>query len=264
MIIEKRLNKYISDTGYCSRRVADRLIEQGHVTVNGKKAIIGAKVTDNDLILIKNKILGTKKERIYMALNKPEGITCTTDLRDKDNIIDFVNYHERIFPVGRLDKESSGLIFLTNDGDIVNQILRAGNKHEKEYIVSVNKPITDDFLRKLASGVKILKTKTLPCKVNKLNKYKFRIILTQGLNRQIRRMCETLGYEVVTLERIRIMNIELKGMNKGKWRFLDNSEMKQLKGMLKNSSKTQDASLTKKDYYDRKNYKNKKKRNRKK
>lgn len=245
----KRINKYISETGYCSRREADKLVEDGFVTVNGIKAENGTKVGIGDLVLVKNKQLKVKKKNVYLAFNKPVGITSTTDKKDADNIIDFINYKERIFPIGRLDKMSEGLIFLTNDGDIVNKILRAGNNHEKEYIVDVDKPITEDFVKRMGSGIKILDTVTQNCKVEKLGKYRFRIVLTQGLNRQIRRMCEALGYTVVKLKRIRIMNIELKGIELGSWRYLTESEINNINSLVSASSKTEEASkITKKKY----------------
>lgn len=245
----KRINKYISETGYCSRREADKLVEDGFVTVNGIKAENGTKVGIGDLVLVKNKQLKVKKKNVYLAFNKPVGITSTTDKKDADNIIDFINYKERIFPIGRLDKMSEGLIFLTNDGDIVNKILRAGNNHEKEYIVDVDKPITEDFVKRMGGGIKILDTVTQNCKVEKLGKYRFRIVLTQGLNRQIRRMCEALGYTVVKLKRIRIMNIELKGIELGSWRYLTESEINNINSLVSASSKTEEASkITKKKY----------------
>lgn len=237
-----RINKYISDTGLCSRREADQLVAKGLVTVNGKKAEMGTKVGSDDFVKVKNKPLKGKRPNIYIALNKPAGITCTTDLRDKDNIIDFIKFSERIFPIGRLDRASEGLLFLTNDGDIVNKILRAGNNHEKEYLVTVNKEITDDFIKKMGNGIFILNTKTNPCKVIRINKKTFKIILTQGLNRQIRRMCEALHYEVVKLVRVRIMNVDLKGINLGKWRYLTKSEMSQINKLVASSSKTEEAS----------------------
>ncbi len=242
----KRINKYISETGLCSRREADKLVEQGLVLVNGKKAENGTKVGPDDYVKVRGKALKKKRNHIYMAFHKPVGVTSTTDLKDKSNIIDFINYKERIFPIGRLDKMSEGLIFLTNDGDIVNKILRAGNSHEKEYIVTVDKSITSDFVKQMSTGVAILDTVTLPCKVEKLSKTKFRITLTQGLNRQIRRMSEALGYNVVRLERIRIMNVKLDGIKPGKWRFLTDQEMKQINYMVSKSSKTEEASKLKK------------------
>ncbi|HFF2733093.1 TPA: pseudouridine synthase, partial [Vibrio cholerae] len=196
---EKRLNKFISETGYCSRREADKLIEQGRVTLNGLQPEVGSKVTEQDEVCIDGKPLRSKERPIYIALNKPTGITCTTERDVPGNIVDFIGHHKRIFPIGRLDKPSDGLIFLTNDGDIVNKILRAGNNHEKEYVVRVDKPITPEFIRQMSSGVNILDTVTLPCKVTQETQYSFRIVLTQGLNRQIRRMCEALGYEVFKL-----------------------------------------------------------------
>ncbi len=238
----KRLNKYISETGFCSRREADKLIEAGKVTVNGQRPEIGVKVSDKDKVTVNNKPLKNKKRKVYMAFNKPVGVTCTTDSKDPDNIIDFIRYGERIFPIGRLDKMSEGLIFMTSDGDIVNKILRAGNNHEKEYIVSVDKPITQEFVKKMSSGVKILGTTTLPCTVVKLNKNTFKIILTQGLNRQIRRMSEVLGFKVTKLERVRIMTISLKGIEQGAWRYLTESEMKKINLLVSESSKTEEAS----------------------
>lgn len=244
-----RINKYISDTGYCSRREADRLVEEGHVTINGKKALAGAKVSSRDSIKVNNKLLINKTRQVYIALNKPRGITCTTDERDPDNIIDYVGYKERIFPIGRLDKMSEGLIFLTNDGNIVNKILRAGNNHEKEYLVTVNKPITNDFINKMSRGVRILNTRTLPCKVVKINENKFKIVLVQGLNRQIRRMCEKLGYNVVKLVRARIMNVTLKNLKVGQWRYLTGEEVKRLNAMSAESIKTEQASMKNKSRY---------------
>lgn len=238
-----RINKYISETGMCSRREADKLIASGAVTVNGKKAEMGTKVAENDKVLINDRPLSRKNKRIYIAFNKPAGVTSTTDKKDKDNIIDFINYSERIFPIGRLDKMSEGLILLTNDGDIVNKILRAGNNHEKEYVVTVNRPVNDEFLKKMAGGVRILNTTTRKCKVEKISKFVFRIILTQGLNRQIRRMCETLDYEVIRLIRTRIMNISLKGIEPGTWRLLNQNEIENINILVKSSVKTEEASL---------------------
>ncbi|WPS87743.1 23S rRNA pseudouridine(2604) synthase RluF [Brevibacillus halotolerans] len=223
-----RINKFISETGYCSRREADKLIEAGRVTINGVIAEVGSQATSEDDVKIDGKALGIKKEAIYIALNKPVGITCTTERHIKGNIIDFVNHPERIFPIGRLDKDSEGLILLTNDGDIVNKILRAENNHDKEYIVTVDKPITDSFLKGMASGVRILGTTTKPCQVQRMNERSFRIILTQGLNRQIRRMCQVFGYKVQRLQRIRIMNIHLDGIKKGEWRDVTTKELNQL------------------------------------
>jgi len=234
---KKRINKFIRETGLCSRREADSMIEQGRVKINGKKAELGDKVDFNDFIEVDGKLINEKPELIYIALNKPRGITCTTESNVKDNIVDFVNYPERIFPIGRLDKDSEGLIFLTNDGDIVNKILRAGNNHEKEYIVTVDKPITNKFIKDMSSGIPILDTITKKCLVEKISKYKFKIILTQGLNRQIRRMCSYLGYNVVKLRRIRIMNVTLEKLPIGKWRYLTKKEMNIINEMTKNSSK---------------------------
>lgn len=238
-----RINKFISEKGVCSRREADKLIETKRVTINGKLAGIGDKVTSQDEIRIDGKLLNKKDKRIYIALNKPVGITCTTESRVKGNIVDFINYPKRIFPIGRLDKDSEGLIFLTNDGDIVNKILRAGNNHEKEYIVTVDKPINNEFIKGMSSGVKILNTVTKPCKVTKEGSHVFRIILTQGLNRQIRRMCEVFGYKVVKLKRIRIMNVKLKDLPIGKWRYLTKEELNTIDKLTCQSVKTEEASL---------------------
>ena len=238
----KRLNKYISETGFCSRREADKLIDAGRVTINGKIPEMGTKVMPGDDVEIDNKPVRSKEKPIYIALNKPTGITCTTERDIPGNIVDFIGHHKRIFPIGRLDKPSDGLIFLTNDGDIVNKILRAGNNHEKEYVVRVDKPITDEFLQRMAAGVPILDTVTLPCKVEKETKFSFRITLTQGLNRQIRRMCEALGYEVFKLRRVRIMNISLDGIPNGKWRYLSEEEIAEILAMCEGSVSTEDAS----------------------
>lgn len=238
----KRLNKYISETGFCSRREADKLIDAGRVTINGKIPEMGTKVMPGDNVEIDNKPVRSKEKPIYIALNKPTGITCTTERDIPGNIVDFIGHHKRIFPIGRLDKPSDGLIFLTNDGDIVNKILRAGNNHEKEYVVRVDKPITGEFLQKMAAGVPILDTVTLPCKVEKETKFSFRITLTQGLNRQIRRMCEALGYEVFKLRRVRIMNISLDGIPNGKWRYLSEEEIAEILAMCEGSVSTEDAS----------------------
>ncbi len=226
------LNKFISETGICSRREADRWIESGRVKINGKVAQKGNRVMDGDAVTVDGKPLKTKPKPIFIALHKPAGITCTTDLKDKDNIVDFVGHKERIFHIGRLDKASTGLIFLTNDGDIVNDILRAENNHEKEYVVTVDKPVTDSFVEKMKKGIPILGTKTNPCFVEKIGKNAFRIILTQGLNRQIRRMCEYLEYNVLTLKRIRIMNINLEGLKVGQWRNLSDAELTALKALI--------------------------------
>ncbi len=238
--MDTSLNKYISETGFCSRREADNYIDQGRVTINGKEAIKGNRVNEGDEVRVDGEPLKKKKgnNAVYIMLNKPKGVTCTTDQKDKTNIIDFVNFKTRIFPIGRLDKRSEGLIFLTNDGDIVNKILRAGNNHEKEYIVSVDKPIDIDFVTRMRSGVRILGTVTQKCFVKQEGPKRFRIILTQGLNRQIRRMCETLGYEVEALQRIRIMNINLTGLKSGHWRYFTPAEMEIVHAMVANSSKT--------------------------
>ncbi len=233
-----RINKYLSEAGFCSRRAADKLIEQGRVTINGQVPEMGTKITPGDEVRVDGKLITAPKEEfIYIAFNKPVGIVCTTDnSREKDNIIDFINHPKRIFPIGRLDKPSEGLIFLTNDGDIVNKILRARNNHEKEYIVTVNKPITQDFIDKMSKGVPILDTVTRECYVRQNNPYTFTIILTQGLNRQIRRMCEFLDYKVVKLKRIRIMNIVLD-VPVGKWRYLNPSEMNEIHSLVATSTK---------------------------
>lgn len=238
----KRLNKYISDTGYCSRREADKLIEKNRVTINGKVPELGTKVSFNDVVCVDGKLISSvpenKSDRIYIAYNKPIGITCTTERHVKGNIIDAVGHRKRIFPIGRLDKPSEGLIFLTSDGDIVNKILRAENAHDKEYIVTVDKPISERFINRMAKGVPILGTKTKPCIVNPQSKFVFRIILTQGLNRQIRRMCEYLGYEVTKLKRSRIMNVELANLRPGQWRDLTKNEMADINAAVANSTKT--------------------------
>ncbi len=243
---EVRINKYLSQLGYCSRREADKLIDQGRITVNGQKPEMGTKVTAGDEVKVDGKAVSKselKEPNVYLAFNKPVGIVCTTDTRvEKNNIIDYINYPKRIFPIGRLDKPSEGLIFLTNDGDIVNKILRARNNHEKEYIVSVNKPITSGFIKKMANGVPILDTLTRKCEVEKVGKHTFRIVLTQGLNRQIRRMCDFLDYEVTSLKRIRIMNVELD-IPVGKWRDLTEQELKTLNDLLEDSTKTEEASV---------------------
>ncbi len=239
----KRLNKFISETGFCSRREADRLIEQGRVTINGQVPEMGTKVMPGDDVRVDDKPINAVTDKpVYIALNKPTGITCTTERDIPGNIVDFVGHKKRIFPIGRLDKPSDGLIFLTNDGDIVNKILRAGNNHEKEYVVRVDKPISDDFIKKMSSGVNILDTITLPCKVTKETKFSFRIVLTQGLNRQIRRMCEAMGYEVFKLRRVRIMNISLDGIPNGQWRYLTDAEVAEILAMCEDSSNTEEAS----------------------
>lgn len=239
----KRLNKYISETGFCSRREADKLIEQGRVTINGAVPELGTKVGPEDEVRVDGEMVGVKANKlVYLAFNKPVGIECTTNPDVRNNIVDYINYPTRIFPVGRLDKASEGLIFMTNDGDIVNKILRARNNHEKEYIVTVNKPITDRFIQRMGKGVPILDTVTRECEVEQVSKYVFRIILTQGLNRQIRRMCEYLGYEVTALKRIRIINISLD-VPAGRYRDLTSAEIKQLNQLIEPSSKTEEASL---------------------
>ena len=240
---EVRLNKYISETGFCSRREADKLIEQGRVKIDGVKASTGMKVSKGQSVYVDGKPLKVENELVYIALNKPVGITCTTESKIKGNIVDFINHEKRIFPIGRLDKDSQGLIFMTNDGDIVNKILRAGNNHEKEYIVTVNKTITDEFIKGMSNGVPILGTVTKKCLVKKESKNSFRIILTQGLNRQIRRMCEYFGYEVKKLERIRIMNVSLGNLKIGSWRYLTKKELAEINRLTENSSKTEEASI---------------------
>jgi len=237
-----RINKYLSEVGYCSRREADKLILEGKVTINGKIPKIGTKVDECDQVEVKGQIIekSIRQKNIYLAFNKPAGIVCTTDRKvEPNNVIDFIKYPKRIFPIGRLDKESEGLIFLTNDGDIVNKILRARNNHEKEYIVKVNRPINSDFIKSMSNGVEILDTKTKNCFVKQLGPRNFKIILTQGLNRQIRRMCEALGYRVRSLKRVRIMNIKLD-VPTGEYRELTKEELLELNGLLENSSKTYD------------------------
>lgn len=236
------LNKFISSTGICSRRAADKLIEAGRVTLNGQVAEKGNRVFEGDEVLVDGQPLRNKPKALYIAFNKPVGIVCTTDTKEKDNIISYINHPKRLFPIGRLDKPSQGLIFLTNDGDIVNKILRAGNNHEKEYIVSVNRPISNDFLKRMRNGIPILGTVTKKCKVEQLGKSTFRIILTQGLNRQIRRMCEYLGYGVSSLKRIRIMNVGLDDLPIGQWRELSPQEIQEINQLVAQSSKTEEAS----------------------
>ena len=241
----KRLNKFIGETGYCSRREADKFIDEGRVTINGIVSELGTKVSLNDEVRIDGKLIREKNEKpVYLAFNKPVGIECTTNLDVRNNIVDYINYPKRIFPIGRLDKASEGLIFMTNDGDIVNKILRARNNHEKEYTVTVNKLITDRFIEKMSNGVPILDTVTRKCKVEKISSTTFKIILTQGLNRQIRRMCEYLGYEVTALKRIRIINISLD-VPVGRFRDLTNAEITELNQLIEPSSKTEEASLPK-------------------
>ena len=240
-----RINKFLSEIGYCSRRAADKLIERGRVKINGEVPLMGTKISDEDEVSVNGKVVHRpkKKKLVYIAFNKPRGIVCTTDqLREKNNIIDYINYPTRIFPIGRLDKPSEGLIFLTNDGDIVNKILRARNNHEKEYVVCVDKPVTKEFVGTMKNGVPILDTITRKCKVKQTGKKTFKIILTQGLNRQIRRMCEYLGYEVKQLKRVRIMNIKLD-VKVGEYRYFTYSELNTLNQLLSNSSKTFDKDL---------------------
>lgn len=234
-----RINKYLSEVGFCSRREADKLIAQGRVTVNGEIPEMGTKVSADDEIRVNGRLITEEEEApVYIAFNKPVGIVCTTDTRvEKDNIIDYINYPKRIFPIGRLDKPSEGLIFLTNDGDIVNKILRARNNHEKEYVVRVDKPVNKDFIRRMRSGIPILGTVTRKCFAEQTGRYEFRIILTQGLNRQIRRMCEYLGYRVTRLKRVRIMNVNLD-VAPGKWRYLSKEEMAEINRMVSGSAKT--------------------------
>lgn len=237
----KRINKYLSETGYCSRRQADTLVSENRVTINGKPAEMGAQVSDQDVIEVDGKpIQKRKNDFVYLAFNKPIGIECTTNTKVKDNVVDYINYPERIFPIGRLDKDSEGLLLLTNDGDIVNKILRARNNHEKEYIVKVDKPVNDRFIKRMSLGVPILDTMTKKCKVEKINAYTFKIVLTQGLNRQIRRMCEHLGYEVKALKRVRIINITLD-IPLGKYRKLSDKEMNELNRLISDSSKTEEV-----------------------
>ncbi len=234
-----RINKFLSEAGFCSRREADKLIEKNRVKINGKVPLIGTKVMAGDRVSVDKKVISSRKEKlVYIAFNKPKGIVCTTDTkREKNNIIDFINYPKRIFPIGRLDKPSEGLIFLTSDGDIVNKILRVNNQHEKEYIVDVDKAINSDFISKMTNGIPILGTVTNKCHVQKLASRKFKIILTQGLNRQIRRMCEYLGYNVKGLKRVRIMNINLD-VRVGEWRYFTKKELIEINKTLLNSSKT--------------------------
>lgn len=257
------LNKYISSTGICSRRDAEKFIVEGRVTINGKPSQLGNRVFEGDEVKIDGKPLKAKPKTIYIALNKPVGIVSTTDSKERKNIVKYINHPQRLFPIGRLDKPSEGLIFLTNDGDIVNKILRAGNNHQKEYIVTVNKEITEEFLKKMSNGIPILGTVTKKCQVEKINKYVFKIILTQGLNRQIRRMCEYLDYEVTKLKRTRIMNVSLDGIKYGEWRELTQQEIDTINTLIASSSKTEEASkdIQKKKNFGRKrsNFRNKRK-----
>lgn len=231
-----RINKFLSEAGVCSRREADRFVEEGKVLIDGVCAQTGSRVLPGQKVIFQGKELKKEEDLVLLALNKPKGIVCTSDKRERDNVVDFVNYSSRIYPIGRLDKDSEGLLLLTNDGNIVNKILRAGNYHEKEYIVKVNKMLTKEFLQGMAGGVPILDTVTRPCRVEALDKYRFKIILTQGLNRQIRRMCEYFGYRVVHLQRVRIMNIRLGHLKTGDYRKLTPQELAELKEMISRSS----------------------------
>lgn len=244
-----RINKFISDSGFCSRREADKLIEQKRVTINGKLPELGTKYTPGDEVRVDGKPIkasaANKSDRVYIAYNKPVGITCTTELDVKGNIIEAIGHRQRIFPIGRLDKDSEGLIFLTSDGDIVNKILRAENAHDKEYLVTVDKPLSERFIERMSKGVPILDTVTKPCKASIQSRFVFKIILTQGLNRQIRRMCEHLGYEVTKLKRIRIMNVQLGNLRPGQWRNLTREEMTEINKAVANSTKTAEYATTK-------------------
>ena len=231
-----RLNKYLSEAGVCSRREADRLIETGRVTVDGQRAQTGMRIVPGQVVKVGNKVVSKQDEMIVLAVNKPRGIVCTEECRERDSIVRFLNYPVRVTYIGRLDKDSHGLLLMTNNGDIINKMMRAANKHEKEYKVTVDKEITEDFLKKMAAGVPILDTVTRPCTVKKIGKYTFSIILTQGLNRQIRRMCEALGYEVKDLLRVRVMNITLDGLKDGQYRKLTDQELNELYDQLKDSS----------------------------
>ncbi len=226
------INKYVSSTGLCSRREADRWIEEGRVQINGKDAKKGNRVLPHDQVIVDGQIISKKPKLVYLAFNKPKGITCTTDQNDPSNIIDFIDYQKRIFPVGRLDKDSTGLILMTNDGNIVNQILRAENENEKEYIVRVHRAIDGEFIQKMSNGIYILGKKTKKCKVERLSKHDFKITLTQGLNRQIRRMCNALDYKVTWLSRVRVMNITIDNLAAGKWRYLSKTEIKELENKI--------------------------------
>lgn len=234
--METRLNKYLSEAGVCSRREADKLIESGKVTVDGRRAEMGMRVTESQVVCVGKKQVKPKDEMVLLAVNKPVGIVCTEEKREKNNIIQFLKYPQRITYIGRLDKDSEGLLLMTNNGDIINKMMRAGNEHEKEYIVTVNKPITDEFIEKMAGGVPILDTVTRKCRVEKFGKFKFRIILTQGLNRQIRRMCEYLGYKVTRLSRVRVMNIRLGDLKPGEYRAVTEKEISKLYELIKDSS----------------------------
>lgn len=239
------LNKYISDTGFCSRREADDYIAQARVTINDELALQGNRVYPGDVVEIDGEPIIKKVKTVYIAFNKPKGVTSTTDKKDKTNIVDYIGYKQRIFPIGRLDKDSEGLIFLTNDGNIVNKILRAGNQHEKEYTVAVDKPVTPDFIKSMSEGVRIMGGKTKPCKVVPESKSGFRITLTQGMNRQIRRMCHALDYKVIKLKRLRVMNVHLGNLETGRWRYLTPEEINVLNKMVSASSKTEEASVIK-------------------
>lgn len=239
--METRINKYLSEIGYCSRREADRLIDQNKVTINDLVPEKGTKINDGDIVKVDGVVVNKTVKAIYIALNKPVGITCTTDRNIKGNVVDFMNYPERIFHIGRLDKDSSGLLFMTNDGDIVNKILRAGNNHDKEYVVRVDAPITDEFIEGMKSGVPILDVVTKPCIVKRTGHKEFKIVLTEGMNRQIRKMCDYFGYRVHNLNRIRIMNVNLD-VGIGKWRHLTKLEVKDLKALVLDSDKTENAS----------------------
>ncbi len=236
--MEYRLNKYISNSGYCSRREADKHIEEGRVKINGKKATLGMRVLPGQKVTVCGELIENSVEPVYIAYNKPVGIVCTTDEQERDNIVSQIAHEQRIFPIGRLDKDSQGLILLTNDGDIVNKILRAGNNHKKEYIVKVDKPITPEFLTRMANGVPILDRVTKKCQIEEINPYMFKITLIQGLNRQIRRMCEYFNYQVVKLERIQVMNVKLGNLGQGNWRDLTEKELNSLFDMLEESSST--------------------------
>lgn len=250
---QMRLNKYLSDAGVCSRREADRLTEEGLVTVNGERAALGMKIEPGAEVCIRGKRITRQEEKVLLAFHKPAGIVCTAEKREKNNVIDFLNYPIRIFLVGRLDKDSTGLLLMTNDGELVNKIMRAGNYHEKEYLVKVNRPIDEAFCRKMAAGVPILDTVTRPCKVEKLDERAFRIILTQGLNRQIRRMCEALGYRVTELKRVRIMNILLGNLKEGTYRKIQGKEKQELERLLQSSTSLSVKERTKKNGREEKN-----------
>lgn len=231
-----RLNKYLSEAGVCSRREADRLTEAGVVTVDGRTAVMGMKISSDAIVKVRGETVKKEEEKVLLAFHKPAGVVCTAQKKERNNVIDYLNYPKRIFPVGRLDKDSTGLLLMTNDGELVNKIMRAGNYHEKEYLVTVNKPVTEDFCKRMASGVPILDTVTRKCKVEQTGEKEFRIILTQGLNRQIRRMCETLGYRVTALKRVRIMNICLGRLKEGTYRKIEGKEKKELERLLTSSS----------------------------